>query len=93
MRLKPLNETDELTRLRGENGRLKNQVKCLQIDVEQRQDKINHLVNNVVGNPDVKKEAEAKNAELEQMVNQLQEDLFRAREEIAGLMASGAAGV
>ena len=92
MRLKPLNETDELTRLRGENGRLKNQVKCLQIDVEQRQDKINHLVNNVVGAPDEKiEEAEAQNAELEQMVNQLQEDLFRAREEIAGLMASGAA--
>lgn len=72
MRLKPLNETDELTRLRGENGRLKNQVKCLQIDVEQRQDKINHLTNNVIGTPDEKiEEAEAQNAELEQMVNQL----------------------
>ena len=70
MRLKPLNESDELTRLRGENGRLKNQVKCLQIDVEQRQDKINHLMNSVVGAPDEKiTETENRNAELEEMVN------------------------
>ena len=34
MRLKPLNETDELTRVRGENGRLTNRVKCLEIELE-----------------------------------------------------------
>lgn len=34
MRLKPLTETDEATRLRGENGRLKNQVKCNEIELE-----------------------------------------------------------
>ena len=40
MRLKPLTETDELTKLRGENGRLRNQVKCLEIELEQKEEKI-----------------------------------------------------
>jgi len=40
MRLKPLNETDELTKLRGENGRLKNQVKCCEIEIEQKEERI-----------------------------------------------------
>ena len=40
MRLKPLAETDELTRLRGENGRLINQVKCLEIELEQKEERI-----------------------------------------------------
>ncbi len=34
MRLKPLSETDEATKLHGENGRLKNQVKCLEIELD-----------------------------------------------------------
>ena len=40
MRLKPLSETDELTRLRGENGRLTNKVKCADIELEQKEERI-----------------------------------------------------
>ena len=40
MRLKPLSETDEGTRLRGENGRLTNQVRCLEIELEQKEERI-----------------------------------------------------
>jgi len=40
MRLQPLGQTDELTKLRGENGRLTNQVKCMAIELEQKDEKI-----------------------------------------------------
>ena len=39
-RLQPLERNDETTKLKGENGRLKNQVKCLEIEVEQKEEKI-----------------------------------------------------
>ena len=38
--MKPLSETDEPTRLRVENGKLTNQVKCMEIELEQKEERI-----------------------------------------------------
>ena len=36
--------SDELIKLRGENGRLKNQVKCSEIEIQQKKEKIEKLL-------------------------------------------------
>ena len=36
--------TDELIKLRGENGRLRNQVKCGEIEIMQKKEKIEKLL-------------------------------------------------
>ncbi len=38
--------SDELIKLRGENGRLKNQVKCSEIEIQQKKEKIEKLLLN-----------------------------------------------
>ena len=78
MRLKPLAETDELTKLRGENGRLKNQVKCFEIELEQKEEKIQLLMRDCVGAPDERfEEKETRIAELEDRVESLEKENFR----------------
>ena len=78
MRLKPLNETDELTKLRGENGRLKNQVKCCEIEIEQKEEKIQLLMRDCVGAPDERfEEKETRIAELEERIESLEKENFR----------------
>jgi hypothetical protein len=35
---KALDRNDELVQLRGENGRLKNTIKCMEIDLERKEE-------------------------------------------------------
>lgn len=45
--------SDELIKLRGENGRLKNQVKCAEIEILQKKEKIEKmLLQGLDGGPD-----------------------------------------
>lgn len=77
MRLKPLAETDELTRLRGENGRLKNTVKCQEIEIEQKEEKYQLVMRDCVGAPDERlEEAELRVTELEEMLEKAERDNF-----------------
>ena len=39
-KLRPEQRGDEIFELRGENGRLKNQVKCMEIEIEKKQEEI-----------------------------------------------------
>jgi len=78
MRLKPLSETDETTKLFGENGRLKNSVKCLEIELEQKEERIQLLMRDCVGAPDERiEETENRIAELEEKIETLERDKFR----------------
>lgn len=82
MRLQPLGQTDELTRLRGENGRLTNQVKCLGIEIEQKEEKIQLLMRDCVGAPDERfEEKEIRISELEERIESLEKDKFRLQQE------------
>ena len=78
VRLQPLSKTDEVTALRGENGRLKNQVKCMQIELEQKEDKMQSLIHNCVGAPDERyEEKEMRIIELEEKVEELEKEKFK----------------
>ena len=44
--------TEELIRLRGENGRLKNQVKCFEIEVQNKKEKIEKMLLNGINEED-----------------------------------------
>lgn len=82
MRLKPLTETDELTKLRGENGRLKNQVKCQEIEIEQKEERMQLLMRDCVGAPDERfEEKETRIAELEERIETLEKENFRMQQE------------
>ena len=77
MRLKPLAETDELTRVKGENGRLRNQVKCQEIELEQKEEKYQLVMRDCVGAPDERlEEAELRVAELEERLETSERDNF-----------------
>ena len=70
----------EATKLRAENGRLKNSVKCLEIELEQKNDKIKTLMTNCVGAPDEQiEEKELRIAELEDRVEILEQDNYRLK--------------
>lgn len=82
MRLKPLGETDELTKLRGENGRLTNSVKCLEIELEQKEERIQLLMRDCVGAPDERfEEKDLRIAELEEKVETIERENFRLQQE------------
>ena len=82
MRLKPLTETDELTKTKGENGRLKNQVKCMEIELEQKEERIQLLMRDCVGAPDERfEEGETRIAELEERIDSLEKENFRLQAE------------
>ncbi len=44
--------SDELIRLRGENGRLKNQVKCFEIEIQNKKQKIEKMLLNGINEGD-----------------------------------------
>ena len=70
----------ELTKLKAENGRLKNNVKCLEIEVEQKEDKIKSLLTNCIGAPDENlEEKELRIAELEEKVEFLEKQNFKIK--------------
>lgn len=55
--------------MRSENMRLKNSIKCLEIEVEQKEDKIKALLTNCIGAPDENlEEKELRIAELEDKI-------------------------
>ncbi len=63
----------DVAKLKAENGRLKNQIKCLEIEVEQKEEKVKKLLLNCVGAPDeALEEKELRIAELEDKVEQLE---------------------
>lgn len=62
--------SDELIRLRGENGRLKNQVKCFEIEVQNKKEKIEKMLLNRVSEGDDPRIAQCQ-ASLQQMDEQL----------------------
>lgn len=77
MRLKPLAQTDELTRVRGENGRLTNTVKCQEIELEQKEERIQLLMRDCVGAPDERfEEKELRIAELEERIETVEKEKF-----------------
>ena len=78
MKLQPINGKDELTKAKGEISFLKNQVRCKEVELEQKEDKIQNLLNNCVGAPDERlEEQELRIAELEDNVEALQKENFR----------------
>jgi uncharacterized protein (DUF3084 family) len=67
-------------KLKAENARLKNQIKCLEIEVEQKDEKVKKLLTNCVGAPDEQlEEKELRIAELEDKVEQLERENFRVK--------------
>lgn len=73
-------EVSDVAKLKAENGRLKNQIKCLEIEVEQKEDKIRNLMTNCVGAPDeALEEKELRIAELEDKVEALERENFKIR--------------
>lgn len=78
----PASQTDltEIAKLKAENGRLRNQIKCLEIEVEQKEDKVKKLLTNCIGAPDEQiEEKELRIAELEDKVEQLEHENFKIR--------------
>ncbi|CDW71896.1 UNKNOWN [Stylonychia lemnae] len=73
----------EFAKMKAENGRLKNQIKCLEIELEQKEDKIKNLLTNCVGAPDERfEEKELRIAELEDKVESLEKENFRIRQDM-----------
>ena len=71
---------DDLSKVRAENARLKNQVKCLEIELEQKQEKVKTLLTSCVGVPDERlEERELRIAELEERSEALEQENFRLR--------------
>ncbi len=59
----------DINKIKAENGRLKNQIKCLEIELEQKEEKVKKLMLNCVGAPDEAiEEKELRIAELEDRV-------------------------
>lgn len=70
--------------MKSEIARLKNNVKCLEIEVEQKNDKIKNLLVNCVGAPDEQaEEKELRIAELEERLEQLEKENFKIKHEKA----------
>ena len=63
-------------------SRLKNNIKCLEIEVEQKEDKIKTLMTNCIGAPDERlEEKELRIAELEERVESLEKENFKIRQD------------
>ena len=74
---------DRVKQLEAENARLRNKVKCLEIEVEQKDEKVKKLLTNCVGAPDEQlEEKKLRIAELEDKVEQLEKDCFKARQDL-----------
>jgi uncharacterized protein (DUF3084 family) len=69
----PTTDVSEVAKLKAENGRLRNQIKCLEIELEQKEDKVKKLMTNCIGAPDEQiEEKELRIAELEDKVDYLE---------------------
>lgn len=72
----------EMKKLKRDTVNLGNQVKCLEIELEQKEAKIKQLMVNCVGAPDeAAEEKELRIAELEEKVDNLERALFKAKED------------
>jgi len=79
---KPLDRSDELFQLRGENGRLKNDVKCMEIELEKMDEQVRNLMSGCLGAPDERlEEKELRIAELEDQLEELEKENFRLTQE------------
>ena len=67
-------------KMKAEISRLRNQIKCLEIEVEQKEDKIKNILSNCVGAPDERlEEKELRIAELEDRVESLEKENFKIK--------------
>lgn len=83
-------DISEVAKLKAENGRLKNQIKCLEIEVEQKEDKVKKLLTNCVGVPDENiEERELRIAELEDRCEFLESENFKVRQEMQATKTKG----
>ncbi len=72
-KLKPLTRDDEIVQLRGENGMLKNTIKCMEIELEKKAEAVENLMNGCLGVPDERlEEKELRIAELEDRLEELE---------------------
>ena len=79
-----------MAKLKAENGRLKNQIKCLEIELEQKEDKVKKLVAGCVGAPDEAiEERELRIAELEDRVEYLEQENFKVKQEMQQTKTKG----
>ena len=83
-------DLSEVAKLKAENGRLKNQIKCLEIEVEQKEDKVKKLLTNCIGVPDENvEEKELRIAELEDRCEFLEAENFKIRQEMQSTKSKG----
>lgn len=72
----------EMKKLKRDTQNLGNQVKCLEIELEQKEQKIKQLMLNCVGAPDeAQEEKELRIAELEEKNENLERALFKANQD------------
>ena len=82
VKLQPLTSKDELAKAKGEVGFLKNKVRCMEVELEQKEEKIQNLMSSCLGAPDERlEENELRIVELEEKVESLEKENFRIREE------------
>jgi len=71
-----------LAKLKREVANLSNMVKCQDIEIEQKNEKINHLMTNIVGAPDERLEdKDALITDLEDKCEELERKLFKTQQE------------
>ena len=81
-KLKPEDRSDEIVQLRGETGRLKNTVKCMEIDLQKKLEFIDNLMNGCIGAPDERlEEKDLRIVELEDRLEELEKENFRITQE------------
>jgi len=69
--------------LKRDNANLKNQVKCFEIEVEQKENKIKQLMIGTMGAPDERlEERELHIAEVEERCEHLEKQLFKTKQEL-----------
>jgi len=73
-KLKPLDRNDEIIKLRNENSMLKNTVKCMEIEIEKKEEEVANLMSGCLGAPDERlEEKELRIAELEERLEELEQ--------------------
>ena len=73
----------EMHKMKRDLANTKNQVKCLEIELEQKNDKIQQLLTNCIGAPDERhEEKDSIIVDLEEKVEDLERKLFKANQEL-----------
>ena len=76
-------QATEMQKLKREVTNLKNEVKCQEIEIEQKTDKIKQLMTNCIGAPDERlEEKDLLIAELEEKCEKLERQLFKTKQEM-----------